>query len=135
MWQNFNAPNEMRPFSYSMEFAVNGKPIPNPSAFSGAESDLDTMGERDATGYLHRNKVATKYPLKLEYSNIPWNALVAICQLMTNESFEFTFPDPFSTNATRTITAYAGDRKFSAVQMSNTRAEYVANLKVSIIEI
>ncbi len=34
--------------SYTMGFMVGNMPIPDPSGFSGKESDLDTMGERDA---------------------------------------------------------------------------------------
>ena len=66
-------------YRYNMGFSINGEPIPDPSEFSGKESDLDTMGERDATGYLHRNMVATKYPVKLSYKNIPWDMLMLIC--------------------------------------------------------
>ena len=120
--------------TYQLGFKIGSTTIPDPSAFSGKESDLDTLGERDATGYLHRNKVATKHPMSMEWNNIPWNAIVALCGLMTSAKFTFTFPDPFSSNATRTIDAYAGDRQFSAVKMRGTSSEYIGNLKVSIIE-
>ena len=88
--------------SYSMGFKVGNTAIPDPSAFSGKESDLDTMGERDATGYLHRNRVATKHPLNLEYKNIPWSTILEIGSLLTNAKFSFTYPDPFSSTGTRT---------------------------------
>lgn len=119
--------------TYKLGFKIGSTNIPDPTSFSGKESDLDTMGERDATGYLHRNKVATKHPVNLEYNNIPWAAIVALCGLMTSAQFQFTFPDPFSANQTRTITAYAGDRDFSAVFMPHQQ-EWYGNLKVSIIE-
>ena len=117
--------------TYNLGFAIGDTAIPDPTAFSGKESDLDTMGERDATGYLHRNKVATKHPMEISYENIPWNAIVQLCGLMASSQFSFTFPDPFSSSATRTITAYAGDRNFSAVKMFD---EYLGSLKVSLIE-
>ena len=119
--------------TYQLGFKIGSTNIPDPTSFSGKESDLDTMGERDATGYLHRNKVATKHPVNLEYNNIPWAAIVALCGLMTSAQFSFTFPDPFSSSQTRTITAYAGDRDFSAVYMPDQQ-EWYGNLKVSIIE-
>lgn len=117
--------------TYNLGFAIGSTTIPDPTSFSGKESDLDTLGERDANGYLHRNKVATKHPMSIEYQNIPWNAIVQLCGLMSSDKFNFTFPDPFSSSQTRTIEAYAGDRDFSAVKMFD---EYMGNLKVSLIE-
>ena len=125
--------NDYPYLTYSMGFMVGNMPIPDPSGFSGKESDLDTMGERDANGYLHRNKVATKHPLSIEYKNIPWGAITRICQLLLHDKFQFTFPDPFKTNGYSTITAYAGDRDFTAV-WSPVDSEWIGNLKVSIIE-
>ena len=134
---SIEAQNMMMPdyptLSYTMGFSVNNSPIPDPSAFSGKESDLDTMGERDATGYLHRNRVATKHPLSIEYRNIPWNVITKLCKLLTEDTFQFQFPDPFSYTERTTIDAYAGDRDFSAV-WSPTYGIWLGNLKVSIIE-
>ena len=119
--------------TYSMGFMVENMPIPDPSGFSGKESDLDTMAERDATGYLHRNRVATKHPMNIEYKNIPWGVITRICQLMMKDKFKFTFPNPFSQSGHVTIDAYAGDRDFSAV-WSPEDQDWLGNLKVSIIE-
>ena len=120
--------------TYNLGFKIGQTTLPDPTAFNGSEADLDTLGERDANGGLHRNKVAMKHPMQIQWENIPWNAVVLLCQQMTSASFSFTFPDPFSASNTRTITAYAGDRKFSAVRMAGARVEYLASLSVSIIE-
>lgn len=119
--------------SYTMGFAVDKIPLPDPSAFSGKESDLDTLGERDATGYLHRNRVATKHPLSIEWKNIPWNVITKISQLLMKDKFVFRYPDPFGYQQSRTIDAYAGDRNFSAV-WSPENGDWIGELKVSIIE-
>lgn len=119
--------------SYAMGFLVDETPIPDPASFSGKESDLDTMGERDANGYLHRNRVATKHPMNMEYKNIPWGAITRICQLLMKDKFTFIFPNPFSPNGHTSIEAYAGDRDFTAV-WSPEGQEWLGNLKVSIIE-
>ena len=119
--------------NYSMGFKINGTAIPNPSSFSGKESDLDTMGERDANGYLHRNRVATKHPLNLEYKNITWDTIQTIGSLLTNDKFTFTFPNPFSSSATDTIDAYVGDRDFDTV-WSPEVGDWIGNLKFSVIE-
>lgn len=118
--------------SYSMGFKVGNTAIPDPSVFTGSESDLDTMGERDATGYLHRNKVATKHPLKLEYHGIPWATIMAVGGLLNSEKFQFTFPSPFA-GSLQTIDAYVGDRDFESVWNPEDRA-WIGNLKFSIIE-
>ena len=119
--------------TYVMGFAVGDTALPDPASFSGKESDLDTMGERDANGYLHRNKASTKHPLDIEYKNIPWDVIRLICALFTSAKFNFTFPDPFSSDGTTTIEAYAGDRDFTAV-WSPEDGIWIGNLKVSIIE-
>ena len=120
------------PVQYTMGFAIDNQPIPDPAVFTGAESDLDTMGERDATGYLHRNKVATKYPMKLEYHNVRWEVIMDICALVRKDKFTFTFPSPF-VGGEQTIDAYVGDREFECV-WAPLNGVYIGNLKLSLIE-
>jgi len=121
--------------TYIMGFKIGDTAIPDPTSFSGKESDLDTMGERDATGYLHRNKVATKHPLSIEYKNIPWSVITWISGMLATDKFQFTFPDPFSNsnNGMTTIDAYCGDRNFTAV-WTPSEGDWLGDLKVSIIE-
>jgi len=117
--------------SYSMGFKIDGSPIPDPMGFSGAVSDLDSMGERDATGLLHRDRVATKHPLKLEYKNISWDLVKCICGKMRGDSFSFTYDDPV--DGVITITAYVGDREWEDV-WSPEDGIWLAHLKFSVIE-
>ena len=118
-------------YRYEMGFQINGSPIPDPSKFTGKVSDLDTMGKRDANGLLHRCRVATKHPLKMEYTNIPWSMIQFICSLMTGASFTFTYPDP--AEGSKTITAYVGDRDWDVVNAAADR-EAIGSLKFSVIE-
>ena len=118
-------------YRYDMGFRINGTRIPDPKKFMGKVSDLDTMGKRDANGLLHRCRVATKHPLKLEYENITWSMIQTICGLMTGASFSFTYPDP--ADGTKTITAYVGDRDWDVVQAVNNK-EHIGTLKFSVIE-
>ena len=120
------------PLTYVMGFKVESKAIPDPSSFSGKESDLDSMGERDANGYLHRNRVATKHPLSLEYKNLAWSAILDICSLLKKDKFQFTYPDPWN-GKNATIVAYVGDRDFTAV-WSPENGEWIGDLKFSVIE-
>ena len=117
---------------YTMGFCIEKVPIPDPAVFTGAESDLDTMGERDATGYLHRNRVATKHPLKMEYHNIPWDLIMDLGKLLRKDKFEFSYPSPF-TGEIETMDAYVGDRDFEAV-WAPVNGIWLGNLKFSVIE-
>lgn len=118
-------------YHYEMGFMVNQVAIPDPTGFSGAVSDLDTMGKRDATGYLHRCMVATKHPLKLKYENINWDMIRTICSLMASEKFSFSYPDPAV--GIKTIDAYVGDREWEVVS-SAPGCEPIGNLSFSVIE-
>ena len=120
-----------RTYNYEMGFAINSEPIPDPAKFSGRDSDLDTEGGRDATGTLHRNKVATKHPIKISYENIGWGMIQTIMSKMLDAQFQFTYPDP-RTGLT-TITAYAGDREWDCVMAGSEG--YIGNLSFSMIEI
>lgn len=118
--------------TYDLGFAVNDTAIPDPHGFSGKISDLDILGKRDTTGKLHRKRVATKHPLKVEYENIPWEWIRVICNLMTGAKFRFRYPDP-DTQALKTIYAYVGDREWKAVQLP-TEGVWLGELKFSVIE-
>lgn len=122
----------IRKYLYSMGFRVNGYLIPDPATFSGAISDLDTSAERDATGTLHRNKVATKTPLKFGYNAIEWEMFKAIADLIKEDRFEFTFFSP-QTCDFETITAYVGDREWNAVWCPEDGV-YLCDMTFSVIE-
>lgn len=115
----------------TMGFKINGASIPDPAAFSGAVSDLDTMGERDLTGLLHRNRVATKHHLKLEYHNVFWSEIASLCDKLRGDRFFFTYPDPIDGEIT--ITAYTGDREWEDVK-SVAGEPWIGNLSFSVIE-
>ena len=122
-------------YRYSMGFSVNGTPIPDPSSFKGAQSDLDTLGERDSNGDLRRNKVAMKCNMEIEWQNIGWSMMTIIGNLLNkSDRFMFTYPDPIE--GLQTIIAYCGDRNWEAVKCTaNSNNEWVGTFKVKIIEI
>lgn len=125
----------MRTYTYALGFNANGTPLPDPSGFSGETSDLDVSGERDATGLLHRDRVATKIPVQMTYTNITWDMCQTILQAVSPAQFSFTFPDP-NTGALRTGTYYVGNRKWDAVWLpaGENPAGWYANLTFSVIE-
>lgn len=125
------AANNYAGLRYDMGFKIGTTSIPDPAGFTGAVSDLDTMGKRDATGYLHRKMVATKHPLKLKYQNIPWSLIQTICGLMASPKFRFTYPDP--ARGLSTIYAYVGDREWEVISAADG-SEPIGNLSFSVIE-
>lgn len=118
---------------YSMGFSVDGTPIPDPMEFSCNESDLDTMGERDATGYLHRNMVASKWNMKIGWASIPWQVMTDIGKLVRGPKFSFTFPNPFADGGKETIEAYAGDRA-STDKWSPENGIWLGDISFSVIQ-
>lgn len=61
---------------YEMGFKINGTPIPDPSGWEYEVADLDVSGERDTTGLLHRDRVATKVNYSLEWGVLAWERCV-----------------------------------------------------------
>lgn len=125
----------MRLYRYDLGFAVDGVPIPDPAGFTGETADLDVAGERDTTGYLHRDPVAQKVPTELRYTNITWEMCNKILVLLNKPEFQFTFPDP-NVGGLRTGTFYAGNRKWEAVWLPSGEepSGWYGNLTVPIIE-
>lgn len=122
----------LREYRYAMGFKVDGQPIPDPAAFSGSDSSLDTSAERDANGMLHRAMVATKHPLKIEWRHIEWHMITDILTRVVGESFQFTYPDP-STGTLSTRKCYAGDRAWTCVWAPENKT-YIGTLSFSVIE-
>lgn len=119
-------------YRYDMGFKVNGNRIPDPYQYSGTESALDTSAERDATGYLHRQMVATKRPVKIKWQNIDWDMITEILSHVKEDSFMFTCPDP-SLGGMVTRKCYAGDREWDCVWSPDGK-ESIGNLSFSVIE-
>ena len=124
-----------REYNYEMWFAINDVQIPDPSSFSGAASDLDTLGTRSTTGELHRNKVATKHHMKLSWNGIEWDMIRHIGGLLSQgDRFRFTYIDAIE--GIQTITAYCGDREWEAIMCTDKFGDkWLGTLSVSIIEI
>lgn len=124
--------SDFPPLKYTMHFAVDNTPIPDPAEFSCTESDLDTMGERDATGYLHRNMVASKWNMKLGWAGLPWDVIMEIGALTKGPKFNFSFPCPF-TGQVETIEAYAGDRAVTD-KWSPLNGIWLGDISFSVIQ-
>ena len=125
----------MRHYNYNMGITINGTPIPDVSEMSYQVGDLDTSGSRDATGLLHRARVATKINYEFSWNALEWAMLSHILSLVNTEKFTLTAPDPRTFTGTYTGQYYVGDRTGKAYYFLENREE-VSNmsLKLKFIE-
>ena len=72
--------------------------------------DLDTSGNRDATGLLHRAYVATKVNYEFSWNGIEWDMLQQIVAAVNTPKFRLTAPDPRTFNTMYEGDYYVGDR-------------------------
>lgn len=121
-----------REYRFDMGFAVNGNPLPDPATYGGTENSLDTKAERDASGNLHREMVATKHTYKMGWRNIEWQMISDILSYVRGEEFDFTAPDP-ATGENVTRKCYAGDRTWDCV-WSPAGEDSLGNLNFNVIE-
>ena len=100
-------------YNYKMGIIVgngNTPNIPDPAEWTYQVGDLDTDGKRDGTGYLHRNKVATKINYDFTWNGLEWEMLAQILALINYDKFRLTAPDPRTFQGTYSGDYYVGDR-------------------------
>lgn len=108
--QWFYVERRVRSYNEIMGFVVNGFRLPDPTDFTYQVGDLDTSGNRDATGLLHRAYVATKINFELSWNSLEWEKLQQILSAVNTPKFTLTAPDPRSFLDTYTGDYYVGDR-------------------------
>lgn len=100
----------MRHYNEIMGFKVGNVNLPDPSGFTYQVGDLDASGNRDATGLLHREYVATKINYELSWNSLEWEKLQTILAAVNTPKFQLTAPDPRTFQSTYTGDYYVGDR-------------------------
>ena len=100
----------MRHYNEVMGFMVGNVALPDPSGFTYQVGDLDASGNRDATGLLHREYVATKINFELSWNSLEWEKLQTILAAVNTPKFTLTAPDPRTFQSTYTGDYYVGDR-------------------------
>ena len=125
----------MRQYSYKMGLKVGSFSLPDPSEWTYQVGDLDTSGNRDATGYLHRAYVATKVNYEFKWNGLEWEMLQNILAAVQNDKFTLTAPDPRVLNKQYKGSYYVGDRSGKNHYFIPERGEIAQfDLKLKFIE-
>jgi hypothetical protein len=82
-----------RQYNFEMGIMVDNTPIPDPATWGYQVGDLDTAGNRDATGGLHRSYVATKINHEFSWNGLSWQMLNTILQAVNKPMFRLTAPE------------------------------------------
>lgn len=124
-----------RPYSYDMGLMIGSTAIPDVAKWTYQIGDLDTSGSRDATGLLHRSRVATKINYEFSWNGLEWEMLQSILTLVSADKFQLTAPDPRNFNNRYTGTYYVGDRTGDCQYFIPGRSDKaVFSLKLKFIE-
>jgi len=130
MWENMQ-----RAYSNKMGIQINGDDMPDVSKMSYQVGDLDTSGSRDATGLLHRARVATKINYEFSWNALEWGMLQWILTHINAEKFTLTAPDPRSFQGTYTGNYYVGDRTGDCLYYLEEKSDISQySLKLKFIE-
>ena len=120
-------------YYYQFGLSVAGTAIPDPSSFEYTVADLDVSGDRDSTGELHRDRVATKHNVKIKYDALEYPIVSAILSLISTAEFQFSFILP-DTNEQYTGRYYVGDRTMNIINALDAKENWLCDLSFDLIE-
>lgn len=111
---------------------IGGVDVPTPSELTVNIYDI-TEGERDSTGTMHIDLVATKYKVESKWNVLTQQQMTSILNAISAITFNVTFTDP-TTGSLKTITAYKGDRSVPFMMVKDG-VTYYKDFKVNFIEL
>lgn len=111
---------------------INGADIPAPLPFTVTISDQDLNSDTDANAELHRNRVAVKRKIDLEWGALTWSEISKLLKAIKDVFFEVTYPDP-ETGEYETKTMYVGDRSAPTCVVEDGEI-YWLGLKANLVE-
>ena len=105
-----------------------------PTKFQVTPLDIDDADSsvRSASGYLTRDRVATKRQIEMEFGLLKWADMSSVLQSMADVFFDFYYPDPMS-GVYETRTVYVGNRP-SGVAVSKDGDIRWSGLKITLTE-
>ena len=111
---------------------INGTEIPTPQVYKVQINDVDSIGERSATGLLIRGRFATKRKIMFTYNVLTDEAHQAVLEAISPEFFQVEYLDPIN-GPGATGTFYVGDRQSQAYMYLPTRKLWV-DITFNLIE-
>lgn len=111
--------------------AANLQEMKAPTEFSVTLADLDGSSNRNLSGYVVRDRIATKRKLSYSYNVLTQEEISPILGSMENVFFYVQFPDP--RNGTETIQCYVSDRSAAALLLKDGK-QYWSGLKFNLVE-
>lgn len=111
---------------------LGGVAVPTPSTMNVMIYDI-TEGDRDATGTMHLDLVATKYKLECTWSFLTQSQMTQLLNAIKPISFSASFIDP-TTGSKKSIKVYKGDRSIPVFRVVNGQNQY-QEFKVNFIEL
>lgn len=121
------------PEKYTLGFKIDGHDIPDPSEFKYTTASVDVSAERNTSGLLVREMVATKHNVSLTWNALNWSTIQTILGYVQPQSFEFKFPNP-ETGTIYTGTYYVGDRETDAIMLAGLQENWYGSLSFDLIE-
>lgn len=114
-----------------MILQINGVEMPTPSSLTVMEYDI-TEGERDSTGTMHLDLIATKNKVECSWKHLTQTEMSTILSAISQLTFSVGFVNPTSGSA-KTATYYKGDRTIPVMRVVNGVNQY-QDFKVNFVE-
>lgn len=112
--------------------SIGGAEMPVPSSMTPMMYDI-TEAERDSTGTMHIDLVATKYKLECSWSYLTQEQMTQILNAINSITFSVTFKDPL-TGSDKSMNVYKGDRSIPVLFVKDGENHY-KDFKVNFIEL
>ncbi len=113
--------------------AIDGIPIRSPSSFTWGLQDVSRHDAgRDESATMHKNRVAQKVTLDLEWSGLSLSEAHTILVAFNPEYIDVTYYDPLE-GTDQTLPFYTGD-KTAPVQVWTVNNKYYSKLSFNLIE-
>ncbi|WP_410496496.1 hypothetical protein QTL86_03520 [Cellulosilyticum sp. ST5] len=111
---------------------IGGVLMPTPSEMTPNIYDL-TEGDRDSTGTMHIDLIATKYKLECKWNILNQANMTKILNATKSITFNVSFIDP-ETGEEKTMNVYKGDRSTPILKIVNGENIY-KDFKINFIEL
>jgi hypothetical protein len=112
--------------------SVNSVQISTPSDFTVGVMDI-SKAERNGTGTLIIERIATKRKLELTYKYLSQADMSTLLSAISASTFTVQYPDPV-TGALRSGTFYAGDRTAGTIDYQSGAIRW-KDLKFNLVEV